>query len=55
MAGASVAAGLDVGDGVPVGAGVAELQANSSDTTPSIPKILALDNALIPPILNPKP
>ena len=55
MAGAGVAAGLDVGGGVgvAVGAGVAVLQANSSHAMPSIPKILALDNTLIPPILNP--
>ena len=41
--------------GVAEGAGVAALQANSSDATPAIPKIFALDNTLIPPILNPKP
>ncbi len=51
-----MSAGLDVGGGVgPDGIGVAALQANSSDATPSIPQILAFDNKLIPPILNPKP
>lgn len=60
VAGAGVAAGSEVGGrvGVPVGPdgiGVAALQANSSDATPSIPKFLALDSTRIPPVINPKP
>ena len=51
---------MDVGGGVgvpvgPDGIGVAAVQANSRDATPSIPKILALDKMLIPPIINPNP